>query len=57
VWPLVVERDEDITTAIEDGLGAAREKHLILAGQRIVVCVSRLGPNSDADTIMLHLEE
>lgn len=57
VWPLVVGRGEDITTAIEDGLGAAREKHLILAGQRIVVCVSRLGPNSDADTIMLHLEE
>lgn len=56
VWPLVVSRHDDITRAIEEGLQGARDKHLILAGQRIVVCVSRLGPNSDADTIMLHLE-
>lgn len=56
VWPLVVSRHDDITRAIEEGLQGARDKHLILAGQRVVVCVSRLGPNSDADTIMLHLE-
>jgi pyruvate kinase len=57
VWPLVVERNENITRAIADGLQGARDKQLILSGQRIVVCVSRQGPNSDADTIMLHLEE
>jgi pyruvate kinase len=57
VWPLVVERDDDITRAISDGLQGARDKHVILSGQRIVVCVSRQGPNSDADTIMLHLED
>lgn len=56
VWSLVVERQEDITAAIEDGLQAARNHHLIKFGQKIVVCVSRLSPNSDADTIMLHLE-
>jgi hypothetical protein len=53
----VVERDDNITRAIADGLQGARDKQLILSGQRIVVCVSRQGPNSDADTIMLHLEE
>jgi len=57
VWPIVVERVEDITSAISDGLQGARDRHLILSGQRIVVCVSRMGPNSDADTIMLHLED
>ncbi|MEY3806988.1 MAG: hypothetical protein RIR69_1800 [Actinomycetota bacterium] len=57
VWTLVVERQEDIYAAIEDGLEAARSKSLVLSGQRIVVCVSRLSPNSDADTIMLHLED
>jgi pyruvate kinase len=57
IWPLVIQRQEEISAAIEDGLQLARDKHLILSGQRIVVCVSRLSPNSDADTIMLHLEE
>lgn len=57
VSALVVERQDDITLAIADGLKAAREKNLISSGQRIVVCVSRLGPNSDADTIMLHIEK
>lgn len=57
VWTLVVNRQDDISAAIEDGLRAARERSLVLPGQRIVVCVSRLSPNSDADTIMLHLEE
>jgi pyruvate kinase len=56
VWPLVVNRHDDITTAIQEGLQGARDKNLIGTGQRVVVCVSRLGPNSDADTIMLHLE-
>ena len=56
VWPLVIERQEDISAAIEDGLQGARNQHLIESGQKIVVCVARLSPNSDADTIMLHLE-
>ena len=56
VTALVVERQDDIYAAIDDGLAAAREPSLVEQGNRIVVCVSRLSPNSDADTIMLHLE-
>lgn len=56
VTAIVVERRDDIARAIEDGLDASRHLGLIGPDQRIVVCVSRLGPNSDADTIMLHLE-
>lgn len=56
VSALVVERQDDITGAIEDGLQESRNQGLVEPGHSIVVCVSRLSPNSDADTIMLHLE-
>lgn len=56
VLPVVVERSDEITQAIEDGLRGARREGLLGAGDRVVVCASRSGPNSDADTILLHLE-
>lgn len=56
VVPLVAERSDEITQAIEDGLSSAREQGLLGSGDRVVVCASRSGPNSDADTILLHLE-
>lgn len=56
VLPVVVERSDEITRAIEDGFRGAREAGLIDRGDRVVVCASRSGPNSDADTILLQLE-
>lgn len=56
VLPIVVDRSDEITQAIEDGLRGARREGVLGAGDRVVVCASRSGPNSDADTILLHLE-
>lgn len=56
VLPVVRERPDEITQAIEDGLLGARNEDLLKSGDRVVVCASRTGPNSDADTILLHLE-
>lgn len=56
VTAVVVDRDSDITRTIARGISAAREAGMIAAGERLVICASRLGPNSDADTILLHLE-
>lgn len=56
VITVVQDRDEDVTRAIADGIRAARSEGIVTSGQRIVICASRLNPNSDADTILLHFE-
>ena len=56
VYPMEVPRDGNITTAIATAIKTAREKHLVQSGDTIVVCASRLNPRSDADTILLHVE-
>ena len=56
VYPLVVPRDGNITSAIETAIEIAREKKMVVSGDTIVVCASRLNPRSDADTILLHVE-
>lgn len=56
VYPVVRERSTDPAQAIEDAVEAARATGWVRAGDRVVVCASRLGPRSDADTILLHVE-
>jgi pyruvate kinase len=56
VYPMVVPRDGNITTAISTAVETARGNGLVKAGNTIVVCASRLNPRSDADTILLHVE-
>jgi hypothetical protein len=51
-----VPRDGNITTAIATAIETARENDLVKSGDTIVVCASRLNPRSDADTILLHVE-
>lgn len=56
VVPVVVPRDGNITKAIESGVVAAKEAGHVRSGDTMVICVSRLSPRSDADTILLHVE-
>ena len=56
VSAVVVDRDPEIARAITTGIAAAREAGHVGAGERLVICASRLGPNSDADTLLLHIE-
>jgi pyruvate kinase len=56
VYPMEVPRDGNITTAIATAIKTARENDLVKSGDTIVVCASRLNPRSDADTILLHVE-
>ena len=56
VYPLIVERNPDVTRSIEQALGVSRSAGMIVAGNKVVVCVSRLSARSDADTILLHNE-
>ena len=56
VYPLVVPRDGNITSAISTAVETARVAGLVESGDTIVVCASRLSPRSDADTILLHVE-
>jgi pyruvate kinase len=56
VYPLVVPRDGNITSAITAAVDTARLDGLVKSGDTIVVCASRLNPRSDADTILLHIE-
>ncbi len=57
VYPLVVPRDGNITSAITAAVETARAEGLVDSGDTIVVCASRLNPRSDADTILLHVED
>lgn len=56
VHPVISPRDPDVEVSIGAALTAAREQGLVSAGDKVVVCASRLNPRSDADTIWLHLE-
>lgn len=56
VYPMEVPRDGNITTAIATAIKTARDSALVKSGDTIVVCASRLNPRSDADTILLHVE-
>lgn len=56
VYPMEVPRDGNITTAIATAIKTARDNKLVTSGDTIVVCASRLNPRSDADTILLHVE-
>lgn len=56
VYPVVAPRDADMETAISAGIARARDEGYVQSGDKIVVCASRLGTRSDADTIWLHIE-
>ena len=56
VVPLVKDREPDVDKAISEALKEARSRGLTVAGDRIVVCASRINPRSDADTLWLHQE-
>jgi len=56
IYPIVLERDRNFTTAVTGAIDATRENGILQAGDAIVVCASRLNPQSDADTILLHRE-
>lgn len=56
VYPVVAPRDADMETAISAGIARARDEGYVHSGDKIVVCASRLGTRSDADTIWLHIE-
>lgn len=56
VVPTVVHRPGRIEEAIPLALDAVRAAGQVKSGQRVVVCVSRNSPRSDADTLWLHSE-
>ena len=56
VYPLVLERDRNFTSAVTKAIEATKLSGFLKAGDSIVVCASRLNPHSDADTILLHRE-
>ena len=56
VVPIVKDREPDVDKAISEALKEARSRGLTVAGDRIVVCASRINPRSDADTLWLHQE-
>ena len=56
VHPVLAERPERLSQAIDHALGAVRREHLVGPGDRVVVCASRAHPRSDADTVWLHTE-
>lgn len=57
VIPMVVSRDAVIAVGIEAALKHCRQAGVIAKGDTVVICASRLGPRSDADTILLHVEQ
>ena len=57
VVPIVVRRDPDIAVGIETALSHSQDAGVISAGDTVVICASRLGPRSDADTILLHVAQ
>ena len=56
VYPVIGERNPDVTRSIEQALEVSRTSGMIMSGNKVVVCVSRLSARSDADTILLHNE-
>jgi pyruvate kinase len=56
VYPLVLERDKNFTSAVTSAIQVTKEIGMLKSGDEIVVCASRLHPRSDADTILLHRE-
>jgi pyruvate kinase len=56
VYPIVVQRDGDITSTVTAAMSTAKENRLMKSGDTVVVCATRLNPNSDADTVLLHRE-
>jgi pyruvate kinase len=56
VYPLVLERDRNFTSAVTSAIQLTKEINMLKSGDEIVVCASRLHPRSDADTILLHRE-
>jgi pyruvate kinase len=57
VVPIVVPRDPDIAIGIETALRHSQDAGVINTGDKVVICASRLGPRSDADTILLHVAQ
>ena len=56
VRAVVAERSQDVARSIESALGASRNAGMVVPGNKVVVCVSRISARSDADTILLHTE-
>jgi pyruvate kinase len=56
VYPITVQRDGDITSAVTAAMSTAKGEGLMKSGDTVVVCATRLNPNSDADTVLLHRE-
>ena len=56
VYPIVHERDKNFTTAVTKAIEVTKTVGILKEGDAIVVCASRLNPQSDADTILLHRE-
>jgi pyruvate kinase len=56
VYPIVLERDKNFTTAVTQAIEVTKTVGILKEGDAIVVCASRLNPQSDADTILLHRE-
>ncbi|MEY3657099.1 MAG: hypothetical protein RL114_1457 [Actinomycetota bacterium] len=56
VYPITVQRDGDITSAVTAAMSTAKNEGLMKSGDTVVVCATRLNPNSDADTVLLHRE-
>lgn len=56
VETIVAERPADLGDAIIGALDACRRGGRVAAGDKVVICASRVSPRSDADTILLHVE-
>lgn len=57
VSPIVAERPSDVSQSIVWALRAGRQSSLIHVGDTVVICASRMNPRSDADTLLLHVED
>ena len=57
VKPLLVGRPSDVGRAIGQALEAARGRDFVTTNDKVVICLSRVNPRSDVDTILLHTEE
>lgn len=57
VTTLVVDRAPGVGDAIAGALQACRANGLLAPGDKVVICASRVSPRSDADTVLLHVED
>lgn len=57
VIPVISPRPSEVGAAIAQAFDTCRHHNLVVAGDKVVICLSRVSPRSDVDTILLHTEQ